>query len=57
MGMAIKKRPAIWIGEGVLCAIAIAAMSLNLKEVALVAVGAIAALLPKLVESEEKGKV
>ena len=55
--MAIKKRPAIWIGEGVLCAIAIAAMSLNLKEVALVAVGAIAALLPKLVESEEKGKV
>lgn len=49
------KRPAIWIGEGVLCAIAVVAMLLGSKEVALVAVGAIAALLPKLVESEEKG--
>jgi len=52
--MKVRKRPAIWIGEFVLGAIAICGMLWGFKEVALVAVGAIAALLPKLVESEEK---
>ena len=53
--MKLRRRPAIWIGEGILGAIAIVAMLSDFEQMGLVAVGAIAALLPKLVESEEKG--
>lgn len=51
--MKVRRRPAIWIGESILGAIAIVAMFSGFEKMGLVAVGAIAALLPKLVESEE----
>lgn len=53
--MKIKWRIAIWLGELSLLAICIVAMILSFKEVAIGAVVGIVALLPKLIESEEKG--
>ena len=50
----MKIRPAVLLGEiilGVICALA---MYLNFKEVAVAAIVGITALLPKLVDSEEK---
>ena len=52
--MKIKIRPAILLGELLLGLITYSAMVMDVEEVALVAVGAIAALLPKIIESEEK---
>jgi len=51
-----KIRPAILLGEAVLSTIAVVAMLNGYESVACACVGAIAAILPKLVESEEKGK-
>jgi hypothetical protein len=51
-----KLRVAIWLGEVALGIICWQAMVMGYSEVAMGSVVAIAALLPKLVESEEKGK-
>lgn len=53
--MNIKIRPAILLGEIALGLIAYAAMTFGFETVAGAAVGGICAILPKLVESEEKG--
>ncbi len=53
--MKIRWRIAIWLGELSLLAICIVAMVLGMEEVAMGSVVGIVALLPKLVESEEKG--
>jgi len=54
--MKIKWRIAIWLGELSLALLCWQAMLLGYQEVATGAVVGIVALLPKLVESEEKGK-
>lgn len=53
--MKVRKRPAIWIAEAGLIAIAILGMLWGYQEMAIGAMGAIAALAHKFVESEEKG--
>lgn len=53
--MKFKLRPAILLGEIVLMVVAIVAMVSSYESIAAGCVGAIAATLPKLVESEEKG--
>ena len=55
--MKLKIRPAILLGEAVLSIIAIVAMLNSYETVAAACVGAIAAILPKLIESEEKGGI
>jgi len=50
----MKIRPGILFGEFVILAGMILAMYLNFQEVALVLAGGICALLPKILESEEK---
>ena len=50
-----KWRIAIWLGEITLALLCWQAMVMGYKEVAVAAVVGIVALLPKLVESEEKG--
>ena len=52
--MKIKWRLAIWLGEITLGLLCWQAMVLGFKEVAVASVVGIVALLPKLVESEEK---
>ena len=52
----IKIRPAIWVGEIALAVLGWQAMQIGLTEVAIACVVGITALLPKLVESEEKGE-
>ena len=50
----MKIRPAVLLGEILLGTVAVMAMLLGMEPIAGVAVGGICALLPKLVESEEK---
>lgn len=54
--MKIKLRPAIWAGEIALAVICVFAMKMGFQEIGVAAVVGITALLPKLVESEEKGE-
>lgn len=53
----MRIRPAVLLGEIILGTICALAMYLNYKEVAVAAVVGICALLPKLVDSEEKTDV
>ena len=53
--MKFRWRIAIWLGELSLLVICIVAMALGFAEIAMGSVVGIVALLPKLVESEEKG--
>ncbi len=50
----MRIRPGILFGEFVILAGMLIAMYLNFQEVALVLAGGICALLPKILESEEK---
>ena len=52
----VKVRPGILLGEMVIAAGIVTAMMFNFEKVALVLAGGLCTLLPKLVESEEKGK-
>lgn len=53
----MRIRPAVLLGELMLGVIVVVAMMLGFKEIALAAVVGITALLPKLVDSEEKTDV
>jgi hypothetical protein len=51
----VKIRPGILLGELVLAGVAVVALCFDAVEIAGVATGGICAVLPKLVDSEEKG--
>lgn len=51
----LKHRPALWIGELCVTLITVVAMLSGHDNIATAGLVAMAALLPKLVESEEKG--
>lgn len=52
----IRLRPAIWLGEIALACLAWYALNQGMSEVGTACIVGITALLPKLVESEEKGE-
>jgi len=55
--MKLRKRPAIWIAEGVLGAGLIIALKLGNQEAAMAIVVALGSTMSKMVESEEKGEI
>ena len=55
--MKFRWRIAIWVGELLLGFLCYEAMQLNYEQVAVATAVGIVALLPKLVESEEKGGI